>query len=298
MGRKELRFNHKRVSLFGVLALIAFAYGQQGPEVPCVGCPVFTNFAFPETGIWYNPEQSGTGFMFEVQNGWLGGFYYLYEEEGRPVWYLIAGALEPLEEEGVTWLLHTQLERLEDGACLNCPFQPPVVVEPAGQIRLEFPNRNLGRFSVDDGPVQNIVPLTYGVDGQQLFHPLTDYVFPDLEGDWIFAIMGDETWDILGIEMAKNENEGIGGGRAVYELLRIRRVGDAILTPPPPREKGSMECFGDQTSGPICIIEIQGTQQGLLDLSFAMHLADLGDARFVAETEDGILLEAFRLDYD
>lgn len=258
---------------------------------------------FPETGIWFNPQQSGTGFMFEVQNGWLGGFYYLYDDAGQPVWYLIAGALEASEEEGITWMLEANLERLEAGTCLNCSFQQPVVVEPAGQIRLEFLHRNLGRFSVDNGPVQIIVPLTYGVTGHQPFHPDSDHVLPDLEGEWVFVISGrnadgDSIRERRALRLLRTEmDNGVDDG-VHYEVQWLpRRLDPALFPPgqPPPLEAGLMECFVDDELGPVCRIEIfSGSMGGI----YTTPVENVGDARFAVERPNGLSLHAFRLGHD
>ena len=39
------------------------AVAQAGPSVPCVGCDTLTQAPFPETGSWYNPDQSGSGWL-------------------------------------------------------------------------------------------------------------------------------------------------------------------------------------------------------------------------------------------
>lgn len=49
--------------------------------MPCVGCESLVHAPYPETGSWYNPEQSGSGINLEIQNGYLVGFYYGYDAE-------------------------------------------------------------------------------------------------------------------------------------------------------------------------------------------------------------------------
>src|SRR5665811_140217 len=38
----------------------------QGPYVHCVGCDDLLHAPFPETGSWYNPDQSGSGLNLEI----------------------------------------------------------------------------------------------------------------------------------------------------------------------------------------------------------------------------------------
>jgi hypothetical protein len=42
----------------------------------------------PQSGWWWNPEESGRGFFMEWQNGWLDVAGYMYDERGDPVWYI------------------------------------------------------------------------------------------------------------------------------------------------------------------------------------------------------------------
>ena len=42
----------------------------------------------PESGWWWNPEESGRGFFMEWQNGTIDLAGYMYDEQGNPVWYL------------------------------------------------------------------------------------------------------------------------------------------------------------------------------------------------------------------
>ena len=42
----------------------------------------------PESGWWWNPEESGRGFFMEWQNGTIDLAAYMYDDQGNPVWYL------------------------------------------------------------------------------------------------------------------------------------------------------------------------------------------------------------------
>lgn len=266
--------------------LVPAAFAQQGPEVPCQDCPEFSMMPRPETGIWRNPQQSGTGFMLEIQNDSLGGFYFLFDEDGAPIWFLIAGTLEPGEEGEAIWILEAELQELADGSCLNCPFQAPDATGSAGSIRFEFMDRNFGRFSVDGGPAQNILPLTFGVSGLAEFAQLSDYVLPDLSGEWVFhwenPPFARPGMDEMILSRADSEDPE---APVRYDILILS--GGDILVP-----NGTVVCSGSADFGPLCEIELDEVD------TFRGGLASFGDGRLVAESEAGLRLTAFRLNYD
>lgn len=289
-------FRYLLILIGGLMATESSIHAQQGLEVPCLNCPQFDNSYFPETGIWRNPEQSGTGFMLEVQNGRLGGFYYLYDEAGSPVWYIIAGELHLSEIEGVVWELETELEHFRNGACLNCTYEPPEVVESPGLIRLEFLRRNLARFSVDGGEFQNVVPLTFGVSGSSPFSPETQYVVPDLEGQWVLV------GPALGRPRSASvivQAERLGGEDSGPEVAVSYRLTHTDHGSPPSGIIWRLDCFSEADFGPACELDRVGVEE-----RWFIPLANLGHRRFVAvqvepESSTGqFVLEGFRLDFD
>lgn len=272
------------------------APAQTGPEVPCEGCPLLQQPPYPETGIWRNPHQSGTGFMLEIQNGHLGGFYYLYDPDGAPTWYLLAGELELVAIPGIMgagtrrWEAEAELERLEGGACLGCPFQPPVVAEPAGTVRFEFLQRNFARFRIDDGEPQNMLTLTYGVAGHAEFAPVTEYKIPNLDGFWSLTVESGALYTSRAVRLENLSPDGTGA----LEALISSAVKDGVPSPVP-AVLGDLRCgsLGD-IPGPLCEIRLNDLPSQI----FRMPLGNLGNGSFRAESEDGRFLEARRLDYD
>ncbi len=160
----------------------AFADGLDGPELPCQNCPEFSELMqYPAPGIWFNPDQSGSGFTLEVQDGIVAGYYYLYDEDGRPEWLMFTDDLQVNEDEDndARWVLETDLLRFTGGACLNCPYQPFEDVESVGTLTMEVPWRNHARFSVDGGAVQRIIPMAYATPmTPPLFQPFSEFRFP------------------------------------------------------------------------------------------------------------------------
>jgi hypothetical protein len=58
----------------------------------------------PESGWWWNPEESGRGFFIEWQNGWADIAGYMYDDAGNPVWYIaVYQTPNPLSFVGDWW---------------------------------------------------------------------------------------------------------------------------------------------------------------------------------------------------
>ena len=47
----------------------------------------------PESGWWWNPDESGRGFFLEWQGGVLDVAGYMYDDAGNPVWYIAVGSM-------------------------------------------------------------------------------------------------------------------------------------------------------------------------------------------------------------
>jgi len=267
------------------------------PEAACLNCPPAADNRIrnpkPETGMWFDPAASGTGFMMEVQNDRLAGYYYLYDEDGQPLWYHFSGTLEA-GEDGVMWVVDTGLQHFRDGACLHCPYQPPELVESPGDIHFEFVNRGKARFRVDDGPFQTIFPLIHGVSGGSIFAPHSDHLMPDLEGYWSLyftsPVWGSSRNWTLGFTP-----EPAPAGITRYRLWHYMDFDDADHT----RDFGMLECRVDEH--PVCevLFEEAGSPTHLSDRVFILRPADVTDSRlFAEEAESGWMFEAHRIDHD
>jgi hypothetical protein len=89
----------------------------------------------PESGVWFNPAESGRGMTLEIQDNILIFSGYLYEADGDPIWYTSAGPLSyTYNSQGVlqTVTYTGQLDAYRNGQCLGCPYRAPTVVSNAG----------------------------------------------------------------------------------------------------------------------------------------------------------------------
>lgn len=114
----------------------------------------------PESGWWWNPEESGRGFNIEIQNNKVLIAVYVYEPNGRPVWYLAQGTLRGYGGGGEpTPYVYGELERYEHGQCIGCPYpgRPEIDEEFDGSIRIDFDSRTSAEITWGDGstaPIQ------------------------------------------------------------------------------------------------------------------------------------------------
>ena len=60
---------------------------ERQPFTPdSLGAPALANQ--PESGWWWNPNESGRGFFIEWQGAWVDFAGYMYDDSGNPVWYI------------------------------------------------------------------------------------------------------------------------------------------------------------------------------------------------------------------
>jgi hypothetical protein len=287
----------------GLLASAAPVSGQTEGPIPCIGCPDLRVSSYPETGLWYTPDEPGTGFMFEVQGGILVGYYYLYDDDGRPQWLMVSGPLDESDTEGVMWELETPLLQFSGGRCLDCDHTPAELDDSPGTLRLEFFQRNAARFQVDELPSRDIVTLTYGTAVESVFEPFSDFRLPDLIHSpyWVLGLSRMDIEDSLLAEVVSisrnlwpQDEEGL-----VFDVL-LWSFDSFLGAFPMLTPRGSIRCYVLADQGPRCEAIIS---RGGIPRTFHMHPGNLGDGRFVGESYDedtGIthVVEGFRLEYD
>ncbi len=267
---------------------------DSGPKVPCVGCDTLIHAPFPETGAWYNPDQSGSGISLEIQGGKLVGFYYGYDAQGRPEWQLFNGMLIRSQQQGVQWELETPLLQFKNGSCTGCEYQPPEDPVQGATIKLEFLQRNYLRLTIGDNSSQFYVPIIYGSTGRRYFSEQTPYVFPEYGADFVLITKPNsnppEPWKwksrITPVSKGHVAQGGPDVGKLVYETW--------WLSPPPGPDVFAklIECELEAESGqPGCILFLDNKE-------YVMPIANMSDSRFFGEAADGSTVEGYRLSYD
>lgn len=84
--------------------------GQAGSVAPA-SAPIN-----PAVGLWWNPDESGTGYNFDVKHGVLVVTIFTYDASGRSEWYLAAG---PLTTNGATTTFSATLDKYRNGQCVG-----------------------------------------------------------------------------------------------------------------------------------------------------------------------------------
>jgi len=112
----------------------------------------------PVTGLWWNPNESGTGYNIQVQRGTLVATMYSYTAAGDPVWYLAVG---PLANAGGAVAAMGTLDRYRGGQCASCMYQMPSVMGNDGSIAFTFTSPTTATVQLPQGRVTHIQPQAW-----------------------------------------------------------------------------------------------------------------------------------------
>ncbi len=270
----------------------------QGPAMPCPDCTQeFTNtIVTPHAGSWYNPQQSGTGFLFDIQNNILAGYYFGYDEAGAPIWSYFSARLEDGSERGGLWQIQAALYKYQGGACINCDYQAPEVVGSYGELDIVFNRLAHASFSIDGGEVQNIVPLYFGYALLDYADQTPAYRIPDLEGWWtVFDNEEDSTSGLPDIWTYNNYMVHIRKGRIgrfdelVFSMLLYAGAPEIIPI-------GNIKCRNSVASG-VNQTKCEFANNPYFP-DYDIDLANITGTRIYGESENGDRIEMIKLSSD
>ena len=109
----------------------------------------------PRAGVWWNPNESGSGYIFDVRDGTLVITIFSYEAgTGHSEWYLSSG---PLTQNGTRYV--GTLDKYRGGQCITCPYANPMPAGNDGTITVTFTSANSARVSLPGNRSTDIVPL-------------------------------------------------------------------------------------------------------------------------------------------
>lgn len=109
----------------------------------------------PETGLWWNPGESGTGYNVQVRHGVLVLTMYSYSNMGDPVWYLASGALA---NAGGGVAATGTLNTYRGGQCASCAYQMPSRTGDDGGVTISFASPTAATVQLPGGRVTQIQP--------------------------------------------------------------------------------------------------------------------------------------------
>jgi len=112
----------------------------------------------PEKGLWWNPDEGGTGYNFDVKHGVLVMSMFTYEAGGHSEWYVAAG---PLTDNGTKFT--STLDNYRNGQCLACPFTgpPTAFVGAGGNVSITFTSPTSATITLPGGRVSPIQPQVF-----------------------------------------------------------------------------------------------------------------------------------------
>jgi len=82
---------------------------------------------YPEDGWWWNPEESGRGYLIERQEDTIFMTSFHFSDLGEPEWLTITGDFIPdNESESIIGTMTGEVYRFTDGQCIGCEYTPPI----------------------------------------------------------------------------------------------------------------------------------------------------------------------------
>jgi DNA-binding beta-propeller fold protein YncE len=128
----------------GMIPITRFQFVPNGLSSP----PTATQ---PQTGWWFNPNESGRGYAIEVQDNSAFIAAYMYDDFGNPVWYDSGpAALTNNNTYQGNWTSIT------GGQTLTGTYQAPTGVTNAGNLTIQFASPTAGTLTLPNG---NQIPI-------------------------------------------------------------------------------------------------------------------------------------------
>jgi hypothetical protein len=174
----------------------------------------------PESGWWWNPNASGTGYNIEIQDNMLAVATYVFDASGAPTYYISAGAMSNDSTYSGTLNLYT------GGQCVGCAYKAPSGAA-AGTITIKFSSAQQGTLTMNGGAPISIQRFGFGVNAAAPYAVMGEWAiteggksYPVYYGDRIqfSTTMTSTSADTLGMLVAVGSRSGSTGALAIaYE---------------------------------------------------------------------------------
>jgi hypothetical protein len=109
----------------------------------------------PVVGLWWNSNESGSGYNIQVQHGVLVMTMYGYTAGGDPQWYLAVGSL--MNAGGGVMATGT-LDKYRSGQCTSCMYQKPSMMGNDRAVTIYFTSPSTATVQLPGGRVTQIQP--------------------------------------------------------------------------------------------------------------------------------------------
>ncbi len=108
----------------------------------------------PQLGNWSNPNELGSGYMFDFKHGVLLVLFFSYDANGAAQWYIASGPLTGYTFTG-------SLDKFVAGQCIYCAFRPPVSAGTDGAVTIIFSSSTSATMYLPGGRVTQISPTVF-----------------------------------------------------------------------------------------------------------------------------------------
>jgi hypothetical protein len=154
----------------------------------------------PESGWWWNPDESGRGVNLDIQNGTIFLATFIYDDNGAPIWFSGSGVLDSNN------VASFDLIELANGQCIRCEYQAPDVVDTIERIAIRFNSPGTAEIDWSNGTL-SIQRFNFALGENWQNQLLGEWalvsggsVFPAYDGDRITfdAVQQSDTLDVIG----------------------------------------------------------------------------------------------------
>lgn len=112
----------------------------------------------PVNGLWWNPDESGSGYNIQVQRGVMVATIYSYSAGGDPLWYYAVG---PMANAGNAVAVTGMLDKYRGGQCASCAYRQPSVTGNDGAFTMVFSSPTRASVQLPGGRLTQIRPFEW-----------------------------------------------------------------------------------------------------------------------------------------
>lgn len=119
------------------------AAGSDSPPPAAAASPQTAKAAaqnFTGNGTYWNPQESGTGFVFEAQADAGVVAFFVFDTQGKPVWYMASGAFAAQANGGYSF--SGMLQRYAGGQPASSTVPKVPTATPEGTVSIQFSGDN------------------------------------------------------------------------------------------------------------------------------------------------------------
>ena len=110
----------------------------------------------PQAGLWWNPDESGSGYALDYKHGVLVVTIYSYVSAGDSTWYLAAGPVS-----GSNFFSAT-LDKYRGGQCISCAYPGrPASAGNDGTVTIQFTSPASATMTLPGGRAVPIQPQPF-----------------------------------------------------------------------------------------------------------------------------------------